>query len=328
MSSITRSLGRIAAARDLVALRLYSSSTTAKSWSKYKKKPLEPAPTPSPPPPPPPKVWPRPSTIPYQAKVANSLSLIGYVETPVQFEIAADGKFWAGTTLTQKASSGCHSFWVPIIFEGDLAHVASSHIKENDLVCIDGQVISDPPPLDASRGVANVQVMVSSVSFVEDSVSMPSKKAVAAKPEVETVNPVVSTKKGGDSVSIPWRELLDHPEDWNDFRERKLSGSVNPRYPDFKRKDGSLSLWLNKAPQWFLSELNLKSDTPTLEPKKGGDEVWKDLVQNFNKWWDNRVDKRNPRGPDFKHKDTGEVLWLSSAPAWAKVELPPLKHKD
>lgn len=343
MSSITQSLRRIAAsqsasARELLTLRLYSSSAIpTKTWSKYKKKPLEspPAPAPpapplEPPPPPPPKVWPRPSTIPYQAKAANSLSLIGYVETPVQFETAADGKFWAGTTLTRKASSGSHFFWIPIIFEGDLAHVASSHLKENDLVCIDGQVISDPPPLDASRGVANVQVMVSSVSFVEETKT--SKKSVASREQGATLNHSASTKDGGDSALIPWRELLDHPGDWTDYREQKLAGSVKPRHPDFKRNDGSLSLWLSSAPPWVWSQLvGRESDTPMPKSKRGvdskGDEAWRDLVRNPAKWWDNRVDKKNPRGPDFKHKESGEALWLRGAPAWVRPNLPPLQHK-
>ncbi len=34
-------------------------------------------------------------------------------------------------------------------------------------------------------------------------------------------------------------------------------------------------------------------------------------------YWDNRVDKRNPKGPDFKHKnkDLDIALWLNSVPA-------------
>lgn len=30
---------------------------------------------------------------------------------------------------------------------------------------------------------------------------------------------------------------------------------MKPRHPDFKRKDGTLPLWLNSAPDWVLSEL-------------------------------------------------------------------------
>jgi hypothetical protein len=32
--------------------------------------------------------------------------------------------------------------------------------------------------------------------------------------------------------------------------------------------------------------------------------------------WDNRVGKRNPKGPDFKWADSGHALWLKDAPNW------------
>ncbi|GLU10202.1 hypothetical protein SLE2022_270220 [Rubroshorea leprosula] len=344
MNSIARSLVRTAAsesaeARKWVILRLYSSSTTTKQWVRYGKKssaskstrskpPPPPEPDPEPQPLPslaPSKEWPKPTTIPYQAKAANSLSVIGYVDSPVQFETAADGKFWAGTILTQKGSSGCHPFWMPIIFEGDLAHVAACHLKENDLVCIDGQVTSDPPPVDATPGTANIQVMVSSVNFVED--SFLSKKSVASLEQGGKFNSSASTKSGEDSASIPWRQLLDHPEEWHDYRKHKLSGSVKPKFPDFKRKDGGLALWLVSAPRWVVSELEgVEFDDPIKKPKHRvsidiGDDPWRDLVENPDKWWDNRLDKKNLKAPDFKHKETGEALWLNSSPAWVQSKL-------
>ena len=59
--------------------------------------------------------------------------------------------------------------------------------------------------------------------------------------------------------------------------------------------------------------------------------AWVDVVQNLNGWWDNRSNKKNPRGPDFKAKNTntafvggdGEpvALWLSdkALPAFVKT---------
>ena len=40
---------------------------------------------------------------------------------------------------------------------------------------------------------------------------------------------------------------------------------------------------------------------------------WMDFFSNPNTYWDNRTNKKNPRAPDFKHKDIKEtVLWLDS----------------
>lgn len=42
--------------------------------------------------------------------------------------------------------------------------------------------------------------------------------------------------------------------------------------------------------------------------------LWEDLQQNPNDWWDNRTTKRNPLQPDYKHKKTGDGLWLNDKP--------------
>lgn len=40
---------------------------------------------------------------------------------------------------------------------------------------------------------------------------------------------------------------------------------------------------------------------------------WMEFFDNPNAYWDNRQNKRNPRAPDFKHKDEKDtVLWLDS----------------
>jgi hypothetical protein len=105
---------------------------------------------------------------------------------------------------------------------------------------------------------------------------------------------------------------------------------VNPKHPDFKHKVGGYSLWLTDAPGWILSELegvefDFQTPKSKLVKQHKGDESWKDLVQNPDNWWDNRLDKRNVRAPDFKHKETGEGLWLSGSPAWVLPKLPALK---
>ena len=41
---------------------------------------------------------------------------------------------------------------------------------------------------------------------------------------------------------------------------------------------------------------------------------WK--AQDGELIYDNRVGKTNPRGPDFKFKDSGHGLWLSDKPEW------------
>ncbi|KAK4274724.1 hypothetical protein QN277_017907 [Acacia crassicarpa] len=50
--------------------------------------------------------------------------------------------------------------------------------------------------------------------------------------------------------------------------------------------------------------------------------LWQVFFTNPHEWWDNRKRKLNSKAPDFKHKDTGEALWLSQDdPPWVKRQL-------
>ncbi|OMP08828.1 Primosome PriB/single-strand DNA-binding protein [Corchorus olitorius] len=52
-------------------------------------------------------------------------------------------------------------------------------------------------------------------------------------------------------------------------------------------------------------------------------ELWQAFFANPSEWWDNRKNKRSPKYPDFKHKDTGEALWIEGRnnPHWVKSQL-------
>ncbi|XP_050264320.1 protein OSB2, chloroplastic-like [Quercus robur] len=53
------------------------------------------------------------------------------------------------------------------------------------------------------------------------------------------------------------------------------------------------------------------------------EELWQAFFANPVDWWDNRKNKKNPKYPDFKHKDTGEALWVEGRynPPWVKSQL-------
>uniref|UniRef100_A0A2P2JYH9 Uncharacterized protein MANES_05G084100 n=1 Tax=Rhizophora mucronata TaxID=61149 RepID=A0A2P2JYH9_RHIMU len=52
-------------------------------------------------------------------------------------------------------------------------------------------------------------------------------------------------------------------------------------------------------------------------------ELWQAFFANPLEWWDNRKNKKTPKYPDFKHKDTGEALWVEGRynPPWVKSQL-------
>ncbi|KAL8226120.1 hypothetical protein R6Q57_018677 [Mikania cordata] len=336
-----------------------------------------------------PVIWPKPSEIPWQAKVVNSVNLIGRVKIPVQFEASSDGKSWAGTIISQddgsdpESSSSLTSFWIPVIFEGDMAHIAICHLKEKDYVHVAGHLSVDVPPFKLSEVQANVQVMAHSINFVQkfqskkpslpenlhrsatknsatlenddfpqqslkepDSISMQqdtllkkSTRDVLSEKWRDFVLDVRNSKEtrhvhsghevDKQSTHASWRDLLTNPKQWLDNREKKRKGLVKANYPEFSHKDTRAGLWLDKAPVDVLQGLGQLEffSLPNKGENVKDSDSWKHLIENPNKWWDNRLDKKNEKGPDFKNKDSGKALWLGGAPSWALSSLPPLKAK-
>ncbi|XP_017254727.1 protein OSB4, chloroplastic isoform X1 [Daucus carota subsp. sativus] len=372
----------------------------------------------------------RPTEIPWQKKVSNLVKLIGCIQAPVRFHELPDGKTWAATVISQE-KKGSVSLRIPLLFEGDLAHIAASHLKEKDYVYIDGQLSADSPPVALKCEQSSLQVVVHNVNFVEGSswkknfsdskimvplesferddtlqkkvsrdddyqreesvkdstsrkkesveefkildqslldlitnpqewwdIRLKQANSSAAyehkvdgkvvhinestpdwiKKELESLpfdrktekksskGGRVSMNNSGELILNSWRDLLKNSKQWRDYRDNKLQGLVKPNYPDFKNKDSGAALWLDRAPDWVLPGLEgLEFDAPLQKGKKADDDSWKDLLENSEKWWDNRLNKKNPKAPDFKHKDLGTALWLSDTPAWALSKLPPQK---
>ena len=46
-------------------------------------------------------------------------------------------------------------------------------------------------------------------------------------------------------------------------------------------------------------------------PGGSAEDKWRRFFADSTRYWDNRFGKRNERAPDFKHKDSGEALWIN-----------------
>lgn len=358
-------------------------------------------------------VRPKPLEIPYQAKVANFVNMIGHVATPVRLEAASDGKDVAATVISKEPSGDDrYSLLIPVLFEGDLAHVVAAHVKENDSVFVSGRLSVDPTRFILNDSLVKFHILAENLNFVLGLKGFVSGKKLelsfsaveSDEPATRKIEEVIERvdndekfnqrlqetmeranvkgfsgsgailesgesnamegyersgqfgykKKGGNETMDFWRDLVKNPLLWFDYRNHKANGLVKEKHPDFKHKGSSKSLWVSGAPKWVLPGLGkLEFDVPVIYKKRvtnekpvidekpkpvqsseerGGkkssgekEESWKNLVESPSKWWDNRTRKLNPKAPDFKHKESGEVLWINRAPAWAVSRLPPPK---
>ncbi|KAF3974535.1 hypothetical protein CMV_002143 [Castanea mollissima] len=77
-----------------------------------------------------------------------------------------------------------------------------------------------------------------------------------------------------------------------------------------------------------VEESQLGAGGADLEGYENRNYLWQVFFTNPYEWRDLRKRKVNPRQPDFKHKDTGEALWLSpNDPPWIKRQLQLLDTK-
>lgn len=103
-----------------------------------------------------------------------------------------------------------------------------------------------------------------------------------------------------------WLDLLQHNQEWYDFRPAKLQRKVDSAAPDFQHEASGVMLWLKDSPEWVRAELNPRVP-----------EHWSEILRDSLKWVDYREAKKSgwvkSNFPDFKHTSDGRALWLSPA---------------
>ncbi|KAJ7527643.1 hypothetical protein O6H91_16G064700 [Diphasiastrum complanatum] len=102
---------------------------------------------------------------------------------------------------------------------------------------------------------------------------------------------------------------------------------------DVTRKE---TLWINNRfnPHWVPARLQFQQRKPFAfsTPRGSGrlfrmeqlwEELWEEFFSDPSQWWDNRLTKKTPKHPDFKHKRTLEGLWVDGwrNPSWVKERM-------
>ena len=69
-----------------------------------------------------------------------------------------------------------------------------------------------------------------------------------------------------------------------------------------------------------LQEAPVAESSGSSVADEGEDYLWRQYFSDPSQWWDNWKNKRNPKGPDFKHKVTREALWIDGwyTPRWVR----------
>ena len=183
-------------------------------------------------------------------------------------------------------------------------------MRAGDLLAIEGTLKNDKWT-DKVTGQPRTGVSITATAFGF---------AADLGPDVSMMHAGVSSSGAPVTKKELWNMLF---ADYNAFWDNRVN-KINPNGPDFKHKDSGDGLWLDgkfpAAPdikQRVLNELpNAPREAPAASAASNPEtaELWQRLLDDPSQWWDNRVNKQNPRGPDFKHKVSAQPLWLNSCP--------------
>ncbi|MQM08853.1 hypothetical protein Taro_041711 [Colocasia esculenta] len=190
---------------------------------------------------------PKPPEIPWQAKVANTVHLIGHLGTPVQLGVSPDGAYTAVSVLLHEKTHDLPQFWIPIVFQGDLAQIAACNLKEKDHVYVNGQLTGGSQLIDSNPDT-KMQVMVHSISYVLD---------LHSQDHIRNNKGLVNTSAQVKDAPAPavmqvWNDLFANPLKWWDYRPKD-----NKRSGAFKHKDSGQLLEIKEdTPEWILSQLD------------------------------------------------------------------------
>ncbi|KAL2634594.1 hypothetical protein R1flu_006073 [Riccia fluitans] len=246
--------------------------------------------------------FPRPPLIWWEKELANAVQLIGNVGKDVDIKYLETGKIVAKTTLAVKKleQQSEDSSWFELEFWDDLAETAAQHVKKGDQIFIRGTVSVDKITAPENT-YTRVKMAVSNLCFVESYCGQ--RRAY--------VQPDTSLNEGSANQT--------------DNRWAQNSASRATPQPNWN----SPSLSQQQAAQSGTSAGGTTGKGNYEEESLATEKRWQAFFADSSQWWDNRLNKKNPKAPDFKHKSTQEVLWLKSwnNPPWVAAQLAVLDEK-
>ncbi|KAL3685568.1 hypothetical protein R1sor_003590 [Riccia sorocarpa] len=247
--------------------------------------------------------FPRPPLIQWEKELANAVQLIGNVGRDVDIKYLDTGKIVAKTSLAVKkvGQKNEDPSWFELEFWDGLAEVAAHHVRKGDQIFVHGKISVDKSTTPDNT-YTRVKIAVSNLCFVE---------SYSGQRRAYT-QPGTSQDAGfGDRADSRWPRSSSsgaQPEQTWD------SPSLSPQQPAQTAAGSS-----GTVVKGTYEEESLATE-----------KRWQAFFADPSQWWDNRLNKKNPKAPDFKHKSTQEVLWLNSwsNPPWVAAQLAAWEEKQ
>lgn len=234
-----------------------------------------------------------PSVVTWTPELANSVTVIGNVGADPEIRHFPSGTCVANVRLavsggrkmemTDGAVEEDKTNWFAVDIWGEEALRLAEHVTKGKTICVQGKLTTDMwTDKDTGAPRSRVKIVAKNFSFVQSSKAM--------------------NGGGGYGASSGYDAPAQHAA------------------PQQQRQQAPAQQQRQQAPQQRQQPQAQQQGMPNgASPKEA---LWRSLAEEPDTWWDNRGRKSqpgsNPRMPDFKHKESGEALWIESrdTPAW------------
>ena len=275
----------------------------------------------------------RPATVDWDQNLANSVSLIGLIGSDPELRRLQNGSTVCEVSLAvqkrrkrtqnddgngaddnennyEQNNKGYMTMnqdaedknceWYSIVAWNEEAERLSEHVRKGSKLCVQGRLATDTW-VDKVTGQnrSKAKVILNQFSFV------------------------ASTARGGGGDGTNYNNNR-YEEQQQQQQQQQQSNGYEPQTPPPQQR-----MQQQQQPQQFQQQTRASKPPPPPPPPSGGgyqspkDALWRSVFDAPDRWWDNRENKRNPKAPDYKHKESGEGLWVNGrdTPPWVNERL-------
>ena len=227
----------------------------------------------------------------FSPAVVNSVSVLGTVGKKPELRYFENGNKVASWSIAFTDKKDGETQWFNVEAWGPLAEVVAAEVDKGQRVVVEGRLkveswtTRDNEQKKSLKISANAvkRVRMDSNNFSNNSSSSNSYGGGSSggyqQQQQQQWNNGVATQDASSSPSASsnaaapgasagqlatteemWMSYFEDPSGWYDNRPRKVAGEINPKSPDFKRRDGgreSPALWIDgrTTPAWVKQEL-------------------------------------------------------------------------
>jgi len=269
---------------------------------------------------------PVPEEVAWDKDLVNNVSMIGRLGRDPMLRVIGNNMTVADTSLAvaraTKAGANKEVDWVTLTFWNELAVQAKDHLSQGQQVHVQGRLRQDSWQ-DKNTGQTRTSLKLTVIALHRvRSDKFPDNTARPGLPDRSYG--AQNTNYSNQSNQWPSEPARSQPPSAPQYDYPAASKSFQPASDQKPFSEAERSYQTNTFKQQYAPNPNASdTENPKSAKMHKTEADWKSCLAEPNRWWDNRLMKKNTKAPDFKHKDTGDALWLNGydTPVWVHQEL-------